>query len=98
MNWRNGLKNKNKPLDWYIKWIASIFVLVAMSFRGIPEFQVIDLSLSIIGIALWLWVSIIWEDRALILLNGVGLILLTKNMAQYMADNDLLIQIIGFLT
>jgi len=69
-----------------------------MSFRGIPEFQVVDLSLSIIGIALWLWVSIIWEDRALILLNGVGLILLTKNMAQYMADNDLLIQIIGFLT
>ena len=70
-------------LDWYIKWIASIIVLSAMSVRGIPEFQLIDLMLSIVGITLWLWVSILWEDRALILLNGAGLILLINNLAKY---------------
>lgn len=67
-------------LDWYIKWVASIFVLSAMSIRGIDGLQIFDLGLSAIGIMLWLWVSIIWKDRALILLNGVGVMFLIKNL------------------
>jgi len=66
-------------LDWYIKWVASIFVLAAMSLRGVEGLQFWDLGLSVIGISLWLWVSILWKDRALILLNGVGLIFLLRN-------------------
>ena len=30
-------------LDWYVKWIASLFILVAMSMRGIDGMQLIDL-------------------------------------------------------
>ena len=67
-------------LDWYVKWIASIFVMAAMSLRGLEGFQIVDLTLSIIGIALWLVVSILWKDRALILLNGVGLLFLIRNL------------------
>lgn len=67
-------------LDWYIKWIASIFILAAISMRGIDGFQFYDLSLSVIGVGLWLWVSILWQDRALILLNGVGLLFLLRNL------------------
>ena len=67
-------------LDWYIKWIASIFVLAAISMRGIDGFQFYDLSLSVIGVGLWLWVSILWQDRALILLNGVGLLFLLRTL------------------
>ena len=67
-------------LDWYIKWVASIFVLAAISMRGIDGFQFYDLSLSVIGVGLWLWVSILWQDRALILLNGVGLLFLLRNL------------------
>jgi|TARA_A100001011_G_C14240125_1_gene812851 hypothetical protein len=66
-------------LDWYVKWIASMFVLGAMSLRGVDGLQMWDLGLSVIGISLWLWVSIIWKDRALVLLNGVGLIFLLRN-------------------
>lgn len=66
--------------DWYIKWIASVFVLIAMSMRGVAGYQFIDLSLSIIGIFLWLIVSFMWNDRALIVLNGAGLILLVRNL------------------
>lgn len=69
-------------LDWYLKWIASIFVLLAMSIRGVDGMQLYDLLLSIVGIALWLWVSLIWKDRALIILNGVGLMFLINNLAQ----------------
>lgn len=70
--------------DWYIKWIASVFVLAAMSFRGIEGFAMWDLSLSLVGISLWLWVSILWNDRALILLNGVGLLFLIKNLISFL--------------
>ena len=69
-------------LDWYLKWIASTFVLLAMSIRGVEGMQLYDLLLSIVGIALWLWVSLIWKDRALIILNGVGLMFLINNLAQ----------------
>jgi len=66
--------------DWYIKWIASAFVLAAMSLRGVNGMQLIDLSLSVVGISLWLWVSILWNDRALIALNSAGLLLLIRNL------------------
>ena len=66
--------------DWYLKWIASIFVLAAMSMRGVEGLQLYDLIFSIIGITGWLVVSAIWEDRALIMLNSFGLLLLLKNL------------------
>ena len=66
-------------LDWYVKWVASIFVLCAMAMRGIEGLQMADLSLSLVGVSLWLWVSILWNDRALIILNGVGLLFLLRS-------------------
>ncbi len=66
--------------DWYIKWIASIFILAAMSMRGVEGLQLYDLILSLIGIIGWLIVSMVWEDRALIMLNSFGLVLLLKNL------------------
>ena len=68
--------------DWYIKWVASVFVLSAMSIRGIDGLQQTDLILSIIGITLWLVVSFLWRDRALIILNGTGLVFLIKNLIE----------------
>ena len=72
-------------LDWYIKWVASVFVLGAMSIRGVDGMQFYDLSLSLVGICLWLVVSILWKDRALIMLNGAGLIFLTRNLVEYVS-------------
>ena len=65
--------------DWYLKWVASTFILAAMSIRGVPELVVWDLSLSLIGVTLWLTVSVLWNDRALIILNGAGLLFLATN-------------------
>ena len=66
--------------DWYLKWVSSILVLGAMSIRGIPELQQTDLILSIFGITGWVAVSIAWKDRALIMLNTVGLMFLLRNL------------------
>ena len=71
--------------DWYIKWIASCFVLAAMSIRGIPEYQLYDLYLSIIGIFGWVIVSVLWKDRALIILNSFGLLFLLRNLLEILA-------------
>ena len=72
-------------LDWYVKWIASIFLLSAMSLRGVEGMQLIDLTLSITGVIGWLVVSIIWKDRALIILNAAGLLLLLRNLIGILA-------------
>lgn len=74
-----------KKIDWYIKWVASIIVILAIISRASgPEFRTLDLYLSLIGVGLWTWVSILWEDRALILLNGVSVaIIATGIMREY---------------
>ena len=69
-------------LDWYIKWIASAFVLSAMSIRGVEGYQDLDLILSTVGISGWVVVSLLWKDRALILLNTCGLLFLIRNLVQ----------------
>ena len=69
-------------ISWYIKWVASIFVLAAISVRGVEGLQFYDLVLSLIGIIGWLIVSFIWRDRALIMLNGAGLLFLMKNLIE----------------
>ena len=82
------LKNSNRifksatpkyTIDWYVKWVASILILAAMSIRGLEGLQIWDLGLSILGISGWVFVSIAWKDRALIALNIVGLLFLLRN-------------------
>jgi ABC-type siderophore export system fused ATPase/permease subunit len=69
-----------QDLSWYIKWTASLFILGSMSIRGIPELAMFDIMLSLIGVAGWMWVGFLWKDRALILLNGVGIILFMRTL------------------
>ena len=73
-------KDNGRTLDWYVKWVASIVLLFAFSVRGIPEYALYDGVLSLIGLLLWLWVSLLWNDRALIVLNAVGVVLVARNL------------------
>ena len=72
-------------IDWYIKWTASILILSAISVRasGIPELHSLDMILSWFGVLLWFIVSILWKDRALILLNGVSGIILFSGLIKH---------------
>ena len=73
-------------LDWYIKWVASLFILSAMSVRGLVDYIYYDMIFSLIGLLLWVWVSIIWKDRALIMLNIVGFLLVLRNFLEYLGS------------
>ena len=68
-------------LSWYVKWTSSLIIVSAMSLRGIEGMQFYDLTLSIVGVTGWLWVGLLWKDRALIILNALGLVFLLKNLA-----------------
>ena len=63
-----------------MKWTASFFILISMSMRGIEGLQFLDLCFSLIGVTGWLIVGVLWKDRALILLNGVGVALLLRTL------------------
>jgi hypothetical protein len=57
-----------------------------MSMRGVEGLQFYDLVLSIIGLMGWLVVAAIWEDRALIIVNSFGLLLLLKNLVTLLVN------------
>ena len=61
-----------------------------MSIRGLEGLQVMDLILSIIGVTGWLWVGLLWKDRALILLNGIGLALLLRTLVQTLYNYNII--------
>ena len=67
-------------LDWWIKWTASLTLLSAMILRGAQVMPFVDLCLSFAGCAGWVIVSVMWKDRALIMLNTVGLFFLLRNL------------------
>ena len=57
-------------LSWYVKWIASAFILVAVAARSVGTIPLIDLYFSLIGTLGWFWVGMLWHDRAITMLNG----------------------------
>lgn len=57
-------------LSWYVKWVSSVLILLAVSSRAAGGLHMWDLGFSLVGTIGWLWVGILWHDRALIMLNG----------------------------
>ena len=45
-------------VTWYVKWVSSVLIVIAMSMRGLEGLQIYDLSLSIVGVGGWLYVGI----------------------------------------
>ena len=67
---------KHKPVDWYIKWIATVFILTGMALRTTQQFMFIDIIVSLIGAIGWMVVGIMWKDKSLISLNAVATLIL----------------------
>ena len=62
--------------DWYIKWVSSLIILVAMSLRSTGQFPLADMCLSFVGCAGWIAMGVIWKDRAILILNTVACFIL----------------------
>mgnify|MGYP001158571823 FL=1 len=73
-----------QDLSWYVKWTASTLLLSAMVFRAEGLFPLADLILSFTGCLGWLWVGLLWRDRALIILNSVAVVILASGLLRYL--------------
>ena len=69
-------QSKYKPADWYIKWIATIFLLTGMILRTTQQYMFIDIVVSLLGAIGWMTVGIMWKDKSLISLNAVATLIL----------------------
>ena len=69
-------------LDWYIKWVSSIILIVGMVLTANNLFPW-NVLVQCLGIAGWLIVSVMWNDRALIIVNAVGVAILLNGLVAY---------------
>jgi hypothetical protein len=81
---------KTLGIVWYVKWVATILVILAVACRSVDEIpKIYDVVLSFAGTGLWLWVSLQWKDRALIVLNSVIVFMLGVSILRYLAALDI---------
>ena len=59
-------------LSWYVKWISVFFVIVGWLLHSVNLYPY-NIIVQVIGVAGWLWVGYLWHDRALIVLNSIGI-------------------------
>jgi|TARA_B110000444_G_C18573952_1_gene470744 hypothetical protein len=59
-------------LSWYIKWVSSVFIIIAMALTSANVFP-LNIVFHLLGVTGWLAVGLLWHDRALIFLNGVAI-------------------------
>ena len=76
-------------IDWYIKWVASAILLIAMASRSNPDLAIYDQTFSLIGTIGWLIVALIWKDRALIILNTAAVIILGSGLLAGVITNSI---------
>ena len=72
-------------VDWYIKWVSSIILMVGMVLASNNLFPW-NIIVQAIGIAGWLIVSVMWNDRALIIVNAVGVVILLNGLVAHVLE------------
>jgi hypothetical protein len=70
--------------DWYVKWVATILIFVAVACRSVEEVpKIYDITLSFFGCVGWWYVAWVWGDRALMTLNTALLSMLFMALVRY---------------
>jgi hypothetical protein len=78
------VRRREKNTTWYIKWASSILLMFGMILTSQNIFPY-NLYLHVVGISGWLYVSIVWNDRALIVLNSVALSIFVNGIVSTVA-------------
>tara|TARA_B100000519_G_C14249864_1_gene441856 strand:- start:2676 stop:2999 length:324 start_codon:yes stop_codon:yes gene_type:complete len=70
-------------LDWYVKWVSSILILIALTIRAADYPREWDMWFGFFGMIGWTWVGYLWNDRAILVLNAVSLALLAVGLLNF---------------
>ena len=74
-------------LSWYIKWSSSVFCLIGMVLISAGVYPLLQMIISLIGLAGWGIVGILWHDRALIMVNAVAVFIYTSGIVKFIITN-----------
>jgi len=83
------VSEKPKDLTWKIKWVSTVTLILAMILTS-QNIYPYNLAFHILGILGWTYVSIVWNDRALIVINSVGLAIFSNGIVSYFVKINVL--------
>lgn len=63
-----GMRIEKDSIVWCTKWVSSIVIIAGMTATS-SNIYPLNMYLHLIGILGWLGVSVVWNDRSLIVLN-----------------------------
>ena len=77
--------NKQTPthtIDWYVKWVASVIIIISVILTS-NNIYPLNLFFYSVGLSGWFIVALLWNDRALLVVNAVSLSLLLNGLISY---------------
>ena len=69
-------------VDWYVKWVASIIIIISVILTS-NNIYPLNLFFYAAGLSGWFVVALLWNDRALLVINAVSLALLANGLISY---------------
>jgi len=69
-------------IDWYIKWVASVIIIISVILTS-NNIYPLNLFFYSVGLSGWFIVALLWNDRALLVVNAVSLSLLLNGLISY---------------
>ena len=69
-------------IDWYIKWVASVIIIISVILTS-NNIYPLNLFFYSVGLSGWFIVALLWNDRALLVVNAVSLALLLNGLISY---------------
>ena len=81
-----------RELSWYIKWSANVFCLAGMVLISAGgQYPLLQMIISLIGLAGWAFVAIIWHDRALLVVNAMAIFIYLTGVVKFLITNGVAI-------
>ena len=74
-------------LDWYIKWFSSVVLMIGMLLTSNNIYPV-NLYFHFVGIAGWMIVGMLWNDRALMVINSFALATIATSLFRIFITNS----------
>jgi energy-coupling factor transporter transmembrane protein EcfT len=69
-------------VDWYVKWVASVIIIISVILTS-NNIYPLNLFFYAAGLSGWFVVALLWNDRALLVINAVSLALLLNGLVSY---------------
>ena len=79
-------KTPQYTLDWYIKWFSSVVLMIGMLLTSNNIYPV-NLYFHFVGIAGWMIVGMLWNDRALMVINSFALATIATSLFRIFITN-----------